>query len=235
MTCRLVQGFSAGGESVGAPSFVFEHAPVHRRGLFINITLAATALPSVFAAALIFALSALLSDAAFESWGWRIPFLIALPLAAFGLWIRNRTEESPVFKEMIAEQEELKAEAEAELSDAGHGVSPVAEAFRENWVQMLQVIFIMGLTAMGFYFLAGYFVAFVETSGNLSKQQSLALNGAAMTAYTLLLPVTGAIGDRFGRRPMLIVGSLTIAVLALPVFLLVTSGSVPLALLGQLL
>lgn len=260
--CRLLQGFSAGGESVGAPSFVFEHAPVHRRGLFVNITLAATALPSVFAAALILVLSALMSDAAFISWGWRIPFLIALPLAAFGLWIRNKTEESPVFQEMLAEQEAGASHAAtadgaaasgsaassggaASAADAasstGAGQVPAADAsglgdvFRANWVQMLQVLFIMGLTAMGFYFLSGYFVAYVETAGNLSREQSLILNAVAMTLYTILLPVFGSVSDKVGRRPMLIAGSGLIAVLALPVFLLVTSGSVGLALVGQLL
>ncbi|GAA2006903.1 MFS transporter [Brevibacterium samyangense] len=235
VTCRLLQGFSAGGESVGAPAFVFEHAPVHRRGFFINITLAATALPSVFAALLILVLSTSMSDSAFETWGWRIPFLIALPLAAFGLWIRNKTEESPVFQEMLDEQQTAAEQAKQELSDEGHGVSPLKDAFRTNWVQMLQVLFVMGLTAMGFYFLSGYFVSYVETSGGLSRPQSLALNAVAMAAYTLLLPIMGAIGDRLGRRPMLIGGSIAIAVLAMPAFLLVTSGSVALAMCGQLL
>lgn len=226
---RLLQGFSAGGESAGAPSFVFEHAPVHRRGLFINITLAATALPSVVAAFFILVLSTSMSDESFMSWGWRIPFLIALPLALVGLWIRAKTEESPAFKEMMEEQEEkIKA-------DVIEKHTPVRDAFRENWLQMIQVVFVMGLTAMGFYFLSGYFVSYVSTTGGLSRDQSLMLNGAAMLAYTILLPLTGMIGDRVGRRPMMIGGAIAIAVLALPAFWLVTSGSVGLALLGQLI
>ncbi|WP_233615443.1 MFS transporter [Leucobacter chromiisoli] len=230
---RLVQGLSAGGESAGAPSFVFEHAPVNRRGLFVNITLAATALPSVAAAFFIFFLSISMNDEAFTAWGWRVPFLIALPLALVGLWIRAKTEESPAFKEMAREQAEQAAEVAAEVEVAKH--SPVREAFRTNWLKMIQVVFVMGLTAMGFYFLSGYFVPFVQTSGNLSRDQALLLNGFAMLAYTVLLPVAGAIGDRIGRRPMLIGGAITIAVLAIPSFLLVTSGSVPLAMCGQLL
>ncbi len=220
--CRLVQGFSAGGESVGAPTFVFEHAPVHRRGCWLNITLAATALPSVVAGALILILSSSMSDAAFMSWGWRIPFLLALPAALFGLWIRLRTEESETFKQIQAET-------------SGKKRSPIRQAFRENKVRMLQVVLVLSLTAMGFYSLAGYFVAYVQTTGGLSRGQSLLLNAMAMTAYTVLLPIAGMIGDRVGRKPMLIAGSAAMAALTVPSFLLVTSGSFVLAGLGQLL
>ncbi|WP_082305425.1 MFS transporter [Leucobacter japonicus] len=220
--CRLLQGFSAGGESVGAPAFVFEHAPKHRRGLWLNITLAATALPSVVGGALILTLSQSMPADAFEGWGWRVPFLLALPLAVFGLWIRSHTEESEAFKEVQAEQEVT-----------GEQRTPIRDAFRENWLKMLQVIMVMGLTAMGFYFLSGYFVAYVQTAGDLSRESSLLANGAAMLLYALLLPVGGMIGDRVGRKPMLIAGAAAIAIIAVPAFMLVTSGSLPLAILGQ--
>lgn len=221
---RLLQGFSAGGESVGAPSFVFEHAPVRRRGMFVNVALAATALPSVFAATLFLVLSATMSDATFTDWGWRIPFLLALPMAFVGLIIRAKTEESPVFQE-IMDEKAVKAEKS----------TPVKAAFRDNWYKMLQVVVIMGLTAMGFYFLSGYFISYVETVGGLTRNQALLLNGLAMAAYTLLLPLFGALSDRVGRRPMLIGGTLMLAVTAIPAFMLVTSGSFWLALLGQLI
>jgi len=220
--CRLLQGFSAGGESVGAPAFVFEHAPVDRRGFWLNITLAATALPSVVAGSMILVLSQTMSDEAFTSWGWRVPFLLALPLAVFGLWIRSRTEESEAFKQ-VAAQEQTKE------------YSPIREAFRENRLRMLQVVFVMGLTAMGFYFLVGYFVPFVQTSGNLSREQSLMANAAALLLYAILLPIGGIIGDKVGRKPMLIAGAAAIAVFAIPCFMLVTSGSLALAIVGQLL
>ena len=221
---RLVQGFSAGGESVGSPAFVFEHAPVDRRGWWINIALAATALPSVVASGLVLLLQTTMEPAAFGSYGWRIPFWIALPLAVFGIWIRLRTDESPAFRQMEAAQR-------AELARA----TPVRDAFRENWLTMVQVVFVMGMTAMGFYFLSGYFISYVATTGRLSSSQSLGLNALAMLAYTILLPIMGRIGDRVGRRTMMLAGLAAILVLALPAFLLVTSGNVALALLGQLL
>ncbi|GAA4377179.1 MFS transporter [Paeniglutamicibacter cryotolerans] len=220
--CRMVQGFSAGGESVGAPAFVFEHAPIEKRGFWLNLTLAATALPSVFGGTLILILSGSMSSEAFMSWGWRIPFLIALPMAFFGLWIRAKTEESEAFKAVLAKESTKE-------------YSPIRQAFTENKVRMLQVIFVMGLTAMGFYFLSGYFVSYVQVTGNLSREHSLLANAAAMLLYAILLPIGGIIGDKVGRKPMLIAGSAALALLAIPCFMLVTSGSLPLAIAGQLL
>ncbi len=219
--CRLIQGFSAGGESVGAPSFVFEHAPVNKRGFWLNITIAATALPSVVAGSMILILSQTMSNETFTGWGWRLPFLLALPLALFGVWIRTRTDESDAFKE----------------AQAGRTTefSPVREAFSENKLRMVQVVFVMGLTAMGFYFLSAYFVSYVQTTGHLSREQSLLANAAALALYAVLLPLGGRIGDRLGRKPMLVAGSAALAVLSVPCFILVTSGSLPLALLGQAL
>jgi len=221
LLCRLVQGFSAGGESVGAPSFVFEHAPIGRRGLWLNLTIAATALPSVVAGTMILMLSSTMTEESFSGWGWRLPFLLALPLALFGVWIRSKTDESDAFK--------------SAQSGKTKDFSPIREAFGENKLRMVQVIFVMGLTAMGFYFLSAYFVSYVQTTGNLSREQSLLANAAALALYAVLLPIGGRIGDRVGRKPMLICGSAALAVLAVPCFMLVTSGSLPLALLGQAL
>ncbi|MGB3356453.1 MAG: MFS transporter [Mycobacterium sp.] len=220
--CRLIQGFSAGGESVGAPAFVFEHAPLERRGFWINVTLAATALPSVIGGTLILVLSSTMTPEAFDSYGWRIPFLLALPLAFFGLWIRSKTEESEAFKQVLRKHEHKE-------------YSPIRKAFRENRVRMLQVICVMALTAMGFYFLSGYFVSYVQVTGELSREASLAANAVAMALYAVLLPIGGMIGDRVGRKPMLITGAAALAVLSIPCFMLVTSGSLGLAILGQLL
>ncbi|KUM29872.1 MFS transporter [Arthrobacter sp. EpRS66] len=220
--CRLIQGFSAGGESVGAPAFVFEHAPVNSRGFWLNITLAATALPSVVGGTLILVLSSTMDPENFQAYGWRIPFLLALPLALFGLWIRAKTEESEAFQEVLKKNEHME-------------YSPLQQTFAENKLRMLQVIFVMALTAMGFYFLSGYFVSYVQVTGNLSLEKSLAANALAMASYAVLLPIGGRLGDRFGRKPMLIAGSAALLVLSVPCFMLVTSGSLGLAILGQLI
>lgn len=221
---RLLQGFSAGGESVGAPSFVFEHAPHDQRGKFVNITLAATALPAVFASGLFLSLSLLMPESAYDSWGWRIPFLLALPMAFVGLIIRSKTEESPVFQEMM--------EDKAEKKDAS---TPVSEAFKTSWYRMVQVVVIMGFTAMGFYYISGYFVPYLQTTGDLSRNASLALNAVALLLYAVLLPMFGALSDRVGRRPLMIAGVVTTIVASIPAFMMVSSGNSVVALLGQCL
>ena len=221
---RLLQGFSAGGESVGAPSFVYEHAPPSKRGMFVNTTLAATALPAVFASSLFLVLSLLMSSETYDAWGWRIPFLLALPMAFVGLIIRAKTEESPIFQDMMEGKAEQKQTS-----------TPVSEAFKTSWYQMIQVVVIMGFTAMGFYFLSGYFVPYLQTTGDLSRNASLGLNAIALLLYTFLLPVFGAISDRLGRRPMMVTGIITTIVAAVPAFIMVSSGAPFVALLGQCL
>lgn len=222
LLCRVAQGFSAGGESVGAATFVFEHAPERSRGLWIGICLGVTALPAVVGGGLILALAAVMSEESFSAWGWRIPFWLALPMALLGLWIRLRTEES---EEYLRSREQ----------DPETSAAPIREAFRNDKMRMLQVVFVMGLAALNFYLLSGYMVTYVQLAGELSRNAALAVNGAAMLLFAILLPTFGRVSDRYGRRPLLLVGSGLLAVLAVPSFLLVTSGNFALALLGQAL
>jgi len=219
---RLVQGFSAGGESVGAPAFVLEHAPLERRGLWLSITIAATALPGVFAGGLILGLNTVFGPEGYEQWAWRVPFLLALPLSFFGFWIRSKTEESPEFQKVLKSAENKE-------------YSPIREAFRTNGVRMVQVALICGLTALAFYYLAGYFVSFLQTAGGLSRAESLGLNAVIMAVMSLATPFGGLLGDKIGRRPMLLIGSVGVAVMAIPSFMLITSGNVGSAMLGQLI
>ncbi|MFC5834463.1 MFS transporter [Nonomuraea insulae] len=221
VVCRLAQGFSAGGEAVGAPSFVLEHAPFERRGTWIGITIAASAATSVIALVIIMAISEAVSDTAYASWGWRVPFLLALPLSLIGIYIRRRTEESPVFQEL---QRDNAVEA-----------SPVRGSLRGNGVRLGQIFAVMALSGLGFYVLVGYFVTYLQTVVGMSLLQSLAANAVALLSFSVLLPIGGRLSDRFGRKPMLIIGAAAVAVVGLPAFMLVTSGSFGTAVIGQLL
>ncbi|MBF8189965.1 MFS transporter [Nonomuraea sp. K274] len=219
--CRLVQGFSAGGEAVGAPSFVLEHAPFQRRATWIGVTVAASAATSVVALVLIMGVTGAMSDAAYASWGWRVPFLVALPLSLVGIYIRRRTEESPVFQEL-----RRKNAIEA---------SPVRGSLRGNWTRLGQIFAVMALSGLGFYVLVGYFVTYLQTVVKLSLLESLAANAVALLSFSVLLPIGGRLSDRFGRKPMLVIGAAAVAVVSVPAFLLVTSGSFGSAAIGQLL
>lgn len=216
--CRLAQGFSAGGEAVSAPSFVLEHAPYDRRGTWIGLTVAATAAASVVALVVIMAVSSTVPDAA---WGWRVPFLLALPLSLIGIYVRRRTEESPVFQEL----------RRTNAIEAG----PVRGSLRGNRTRLGQIFAVMALSGLGFYILVGYFVTYLRTVVGLSLTQSLAANAVALLSFSMLLPIGGRLSDAFGRKPMLIAGAAAVAVVGLPAFMLVTSGSFGSAVAGQVL
>ncbi|MEO3792705.1 MFS transporter [Nonomuraea sp. B10E15] len=221
VVCRLVQGFSAGGEAVGAPSFVLEHAPFERRGTWIAVSVAATGAASVLALVFIMAVSGVLSDAAYASWGWRVPFLVALPLSLAGVYVRGRTEESPVFREL-----------ERDNTIERH---PVRGSLRGNGTRLGQIFAVMALSGLGFYVLVGYFVTSLQTVARLSLLESLVANAVALLSFTVLLPIGGRLSDAFGRRPMLVAGAAAVAVVSVPAFLLVSSGSLAAAVAGQLL
>jgi MHS family proline/betaine transporter-like MFS transporter len=217
---RLVQGFSAGGESVGAVTFVFEHAPLHRRGRWVSIVMAASVVPAVLASALFLLIETATSPDDFLAWGWRIPFLLALPLSGFGFWLRMRTSETRMFVEQAKKHDESAS---------------IVEPRRFILIRVLQVIGIMGLAALSFYMFSAYFVSFLQTSKVLDRGSALIVNAGATGVMVVALPLCGALSDRVGRRPLLIWGAIAVAVCVLPAFLLLTSGVLPLAFVGQTL
>ncbi|WP_433850766.1 MFS transporter [Brucella pseudogrignonensis] len=212
LVCRLIQGFSAGGEAVAAPAFVYEHAPPHKRGFWVCITIACSAVPSIIAGILILGLSHSMSLESYESWGWRIPFMIALLLSVVGVYIRRQTEESEAF---------LRASEEAERT----GGPKISHSFQNgNLKRMIQVFLIVSVNALTFYFMVGYFVTYMQTVVKLTQQQALISNAIGLLTFSIALPIGGMISDKIGRKPMLLAGSLVIAVLAIPLFWLLNLG-----------
>src|SRR5829696_2380313 len=102
---RLIQGFAVGGEISGASAMIVEHAPFGRRGYYSSFTLQGVQAGQILAAAVFLPLSAILSDEAFESWGWRIPFLLSVVVVIAGFIIRRRVDETPAFQEEAAHGE----------------------------------------------------------------------------------------------------------------------------------
>ncbi len=120
---RCLQGLALGGEYGGAATYVAEHAPDHQRGLYTSF-IQTTATLGLFAALLIVLITRIkLGDAAFQAWGWRIPFLLSLVLVIFSLWIRLRLKESPLFAR-------LKREGRSSSS-------PIRDIGRKNWKLIL--------------------------------------------------------------------------------------------------
>ncbi|MBU2668076.1 MFS transporter [Actinoplanes bogorensis] len=218
---RLVQGFSAGGEAVGAISLAYEHAPANRRGFYATTTIAVGAVPSVFSALIVLLISSVMSDDAFSSWGWRIPFWIALPLCLFALWVRSRTQESDEFLE------QAKA--------AGDERPRLGQVLGRNWRNIGWVILIAGLSSLGYYLLVGYLVPYSQVVLKLDAHTALIANAIALGVYAIMLSLAGLLGDLYGRKKIMVIGAVLVAALSIPAFLLVKTGTFGGAIGGQVL
>ncbi len=208
---RCLQGFSAGGEYGGGAVYLAEFASEKRRGLTVTFMVWSGVLGFLIGSVTVTLLQASLPADAMESYGWRIPFLIAGPLGIVGLYIRLRLDDTPQFAELSRAQQVAK--------------SPLREAVRTAWRSILQVIGLMIIFNIGYYvvftFLPTYFIKtlhFTKTNAFIS------ITLASLVALILILPLA-ALSDRIGRRPMLIAGSLTFAIGGYPLFLLLNSGS----------
>jgi MHS family proline/betaine transporter-like MFS transporter len=222
LACRLVQGFSAGGESPNSIAFAVEYAPPGRRGLWGSIIATSAVLPVALAALTVLLLASTLSEAAYASWGWRVPFLLGGPLSVVGLYLRLRMEDTPAFNEL--EQNQRKVE----------GI-PVTEAFREHLGGMALVFAVCSFTALGNYTLFSYFVPYLTENVGLAQSAALLSNVAAVALMVALGPVWGLASDRIGRKPIMLLACGLVALGAVPAFVLAGSGGLVAAFLGQAL
>ncbi len=215
---RCVQGFSAGGEYAGATTYLLENAPQHRRGLWSSVISATAAIGVLLAGVVALGATAWLTEAQVAAWGWRLPFLLAAPLAVVGLYIRYRLEDTPVYQEL-----ERRAEVPAE---------PLRSLGRTGAARISLVFAATAVAGLGFYYLATYVVTHLTTVAGLSRTTALLLTITGLAIYSLACPLAGLSGDRWGRRPTVIAGGLGLAVVAVPSFLLIGSAAPALLLLG---
>ena len=209
---RCLQGFSAGGEYGGGACYLAEFASDRRRGLTVTFIAWSGVVGFLLGSVTVTLLQTLLGDAAMDSYGWRIPFLIAGPLGLVGLYIRLRLTDTPAFEALAASDDVA--------------TSPLREAVQTAWRPILQVIGIMIIFNVGYYVVFTYLPTYFIKTLHFSKTSAfVSITVACVVALVLILPLA-ALSDRIGRRPLLIAGTLAFAVLAYPLFLLLNSGSV---------
>lgn len=214
VTLRLLQGLAAGGEWGAAALMATEHAPPRRRGLFGSATQLGSPVGIILATGVMLGVSASLSDTAFESWGWRLPFLLSLVMILVGLYVRVRIEESPVFQELVDRQAKVQL--------------PVVEVLRHNGKQVLLAMApVIAVTALGYLFVA-YLLSYGTAQLGMTRTSLLlvTLGGAFVLAITMI--GFSAWSDRVGRRPVFLLSYGLLALWAIPFFLLVDTGSVAL-------
>ncbi|WP_033196264.1 MFS transporter [Streptomyces xiaopingdaonensis] len=214
---RCLQGIAAGGELGGAASFVAEHSPPERRGLYCSTTQTGALVGALLAALCVSLLNSTLGAGAMEDWGWRVPFLIAIPLGVVGLLIRAKLSDTPSFKE---------AEEAGETGKAGEQArAPFAEALRTHRGPLLLCV---GLSILLF---SAYYVFYVYTNIHLQTVVGLSANvafwstSATLAVSAACMPLFGALSDRVGRRPVLIGASVAAILLPLPGFMLFEAGT----------
>jgi MHS family proline/betaine transporter-like MFS transporter len=209
---RCLQGFSAGGEYGGGACYLAEFATDRRRGLTVTFIAWSGVVGFLLGSLSVTVLQTVLGDSAMDSYGWRLPFLLAAPLGLVGLYIRLRLSDTPAFEALAASDDV--------------STSPLREAGRTAWRPILQVIGIMVVFNVGYYvvftFLPTYFIKTLHFSKTIAF---VSITVACVVAIVLILPLA-ALSDRIGRRPLLIAGTLAFAALAYPLFLLLNSGSV---------
>lgn len=213
---RLAQGLALGGEYGGAAIYVAEHAPTHRRGNYTS-WIQTTATMGLFLSLLVILGVRLSMDgAAFESWGWRIPFILSIILLGISVWIRVQLNESPLFKKM---------KEEGTLSK-----SPIKESFGK-WPNLkIVLIALLGLTAgQAVVWYTGQFYAlfFLTQILKVDGQTANLLIAGALLLATPFFIVFGSLSDRIGRKPVILAGCLIAALSYFPIFTALTHFANP--------
>jgi MFS family permease len=219
---RILQGISAGGEWGGAVLMAVEHAPTKKRGLFSSFPQLGVPLGLLLASFVLVIMTAYVSPGdAFLEWGWRVPFLLSIVLFGLGYWIRRSVEESPVFEQL----KERKGTAK----------KPIRELFSEyKKVIFTASLLIAGTTALG-YMTAGGFIQSFTTNPNgmaLDRPTILGLVCASAVIWTFFTWFSAVMSDKFGRKPIYILGSIIQILTALFLFPLVSTGDYTSIMLG---
>jgi metabolite-proton symporter len=221
VTLRIVQGLGLGGEWGGAALMVSEHAPHNRRGFYASSVQMGAAGGLLFSGAAIAAVTALTTEAQFAAWGWRIPFLVSIILVGVGLFIRFQIAESEAFMRL------KEAGAEAQM--------PIIDVFRARPKNVFLAAGVSGANNVVFYTVSVFTVSYGVSQ--LGQAQGTMLTYQLITAgvYFFTLPLFGALSDRIGRRELIMISVVLMALFAFPYFWLANTGNGLVILLAMVL
>jgi MFS family permease len=208
---RLVQGFSAAGESAGSSTLTIEHAPKNRRGFLASFTMAGCMVGTVFASLIFIPITALPTDQ-LMSWGWRIPFILSLVLLIVAFVIRRSVEETPVFETEVKESKAPKA--------------PIVTLFRTQWLSVV-LVFLGSFFAMIQTLFLVFGLSFATSpSVGIPASTMLLIQGVATAICAVLTPVWAILSDRVGRKPVWIVAALASGILIFVYFWTISTGNI---------
>ena len=213
---RLLQGLALGGEYGGAATYVAEHAPNNRRGLY-TAWIQTTATMGLFLSLLVIMVTrTALTTEDFAAWGWRVPFVVSIVLLVVSLWIRMQLNESPVFQRMKDEGSTSKA--------------PLAEAFGRWSNAKVAILALLGAVAgQAVVWYTGQFYAlfFLEKTLKVDGLTANTLIAVALLIGTPFFIVFGWLSDKIGRKPIIMAGCALAALTYFPLFNLLTEAANP--------
>jgi MHS family proline/betaine transporter-like MFS transporter len=218
---RCVMGFSVGGEYSSVVAYLLEGAPTRKRGLITSLASAASEIGALLAVGVSSLTVNGMSAADLDSWGWRIPFFVGAALAG-SVWIaRSTIQESPEFIRQVAEGTVPE--------------NPLRHALTHHRAGIVRGFAISALGSITYYVGITYVPTFLVTSGAMREGQSLILSTVAAFVVILVTPITGALSDRLGRRPVLVFLCACSAALPALLFTLMASNPTLYAMGGAIL
>jgi MFS family permease len=197
---RLCQGFSASGEQAGANSMTLEHAPADRRAFFTSFTLSGTQAGLIIATAVFLPIS-MLPEEQLLAWGWRVPFWLSVVVVGIGYWIRRTLEETPAFKEEQAHHEVPKM--------------PLAVLFRDYRPDIVRVILCALVSAVSTIF-GVYALSYAVNTVHIPRSTMLWVAILTNVVALIAIPLWAMAADRFGRRPVFVIGAIIPGILMFP-------------------
>jgi MHS family proline/betaine transporter-like MFS transporter len=213
---RLLQGLSVGGEYTTSSIFLVERSAAGHRGIFGSFAEVGACSGILLGSALSGLVTTVLDRAMVDSWGWRIPFLIGVTVGITGLYIRRH-----VIEETGPQRHQPGA------------ASPIREAFTE-WRTILRLIGLGAVGAVGFYMSFVYITTYLRQVDHTAQSTALDINTIAMAVLLLLLAPVGALSDRFGRKPVLLIATGGMFLMAWPLFWMLHHNSPLVILFGQI-
>jgi MHS family proline/betaine transporter-like MFS transporter len=219
VAARLLQGLSAGGEWGGSTAYIVEYAPEGRRGFIGSWQQFSVGSGFLLGSLSGTVLSFALSPEALTTWGWRVPFLLGIVVGGVGAYLRWRLPDTPKYVEIEEHHEVAHA--------------PFKEAVTTHLPETATAFGITLHNTAAYYISLLYMTGYFVTVAKLPQPTAQLIGTICLAVFVVLIPFTGRLSDRIGRRPLLMASCIGYAILSYPLFILGSSGSAPLAFLAQ--